>query len=94
MAPVLGIAAETGDTKPSTCRDVLLEYSRHLEGEISADVCARIEQHIETCDGCRGACESLKRSLALCRGTPFVQVPPAAQRSVRAAVREFLYGRS
>lgn len=94
VAPVLGIAAEAGGTKPNTCRDVLLEYSRYLEGEISAHVCAEMERHIETCDRCRGACESLKRSLALCRGTPSAQVPPEAQRSVRAAVREFLSGRS
>lgn len=93
VAPLLGMAAETAGSKP-TCRDVLLEYSRHLEGEISADVCAEMERHIEGCDRCRGACESLKRSLALCRGTPSVQVPPEAQRSVRAAVRELLYGRS
>lgn len=94
VAPMLGIAAESGGTKPNTCRDVLLLYSRYLEDEISADVCAEMERHIETCDRCRGGCESLKRSLALCRGIPSVQVPPEAQRSVRAAVREFLSGRS
>ena len=93
VAPVLGLAAEAGGTKPNTCPDVLLEYSRYLEGEISAHVCAEMERHIEACDRCRGACESLKRSLALCRGTPSAQVPPEAQRSVRAAVREFLSGR-
>ena len=94
LAPVLGIAAETGGAKPSPCRDVLLEYSRHLEGEISADICASMERHLEACDRCRGLCESLTRSLALCRSTPFAQVPPEAQRSVRTAVREFLYGRA
>ena len=94
VAPVLGIAAEAGGTKPNICRDVLLEYSRYLEDEISAHVCAEMERHIETCDRCRGAREPLKRSLALCRGTPSAQVPPEAQRSVRAAIREFLSGRS
>jgi RNA polymerase sigma-70 factor (ECF subfamily) len=93
VAPVLGIAANAGGTKPSTCRDVLLNYSRYLEGEIPADVCAEMERHVETCDGCRGACESLKRSLALCQDTPSVQVPPDTQRSVRAALREFLSAR-
>ena len=31
VAPVLGIAAEAGRTRSSTCRDVLLDYSRYLE---------------------------------------------------------------
>jgi RNA polymerase sigma-70 factor (ECF subfamily) len=93
VAPMLGIAASAGGTTPRTCRDMLVNYSRYLEGEISARVCAEMERHIEACGGCRGACESLKRSLALCHGTPSVQVPPDTQRSVRAALRELLFAR-
>jgi RNA polymerase sigma-70 factor (ECF subfamily) len=90
---MLGIGANAGGTKPGTCRDMLLNYSRYLEGEIPAHVCAEMERHVKTCAGCRGACESLKRSLALCHGTPSVEVPPDTQQSVRAALREFLSAR-
>ena len=94
VAPVLGIAAKADGMKRNTCRDMMLNFSRYLEDEISANVCAEMERHIATCDRCRGACESLKRSLALCRSTPSVQVPSETQRAVRVAVREYLSGRS
>jgi RNA polymerase sigma-70 factor (ECF subfamily) len=94
VAPVLGIPAEARGTKPGTCPDVLLLYSRYLEDEIDAHVCAEMERHLEACGRCRGACDSLKRTLALCRTTPSAQIPPSVQRSVRVAVRDFLAERS
>lgn len=72
------------------CPDVLAMFSRHLEGEIAPDLCAQMERHLEACGRCRGACESLKRTLALCRSTPSPRVPDAVQESVRAALRAFL----
>jgi RNA polymerase sigma-70 factor (ECF subfamily) len=87
VAPILGATAEpTGQ-----CPDVLLLLSRHLEGEISADVCAEMERHLEGCDSCRGACASLKETLALCRTAgPSVEVPPSVQSTVKAALRSLL----
>lgn len=72
------------------CPDVLTLFSRHLEDEISADVCAEMERHLRGCPRCRGACESLQRTLATCRNVPSPEVPPAVQRSVRTALRSFL----
>jgi RNA polymerase sigma-70 factor (ECF subfamily) len=69
---------------------VLLLLSRHLEGEIAPDVCADMEMHLERCGHCRGACESLKRTLALCRAIPAPDVPVFARESVRDAIRVFL----
>lgn len=91
VAPLLGIVPEPGvGPPPGSCPDVLQLFSRHLEDEISADVCADMERHLEGCARCRGACESLKRTLALCRMSPSTPVPPAVQNSVRLAVRNFL----
>jgi RNA polymerase sigma-70 factor (ECF subfamily) len=90
VAPLLGIAPEEGGVPPGTCPDVLDLFSRHLEDEISADVCAEMERHLEACGRCRGTCESLKRTLALCRTSPSAPVPPGVQESVRRAVRNFL----
>lgn len=90
VAPVLGIPAERA-TASGSCPDVLTIFSRHLEHEISADVCAEMERHLQVCDRCRGACESLKRTLALCRAAaPAVHVPTSVQASVRVALRDFL----
>jgi RNA polymerase sigma-70 factor (ECF subfamily) len=69
------------------CPDVLTLFSRHLEGEISADLCAQMERHLDDCGHCRGACESLKRTLALCHNTPTPQVPESLQQAVRESLR-------
>lgn len=95
LAPLLGIGLEKPDRRPSQkCPDVLLLFSRHLEGEISSDLCAEMERHIERCAGCRETCESLRRTLRLCRTTPSPQVPEPIQQSVRESLRTFLAANS
>ena len=66
VAPLLGIDADAV-APDETCPDVLALFSAHLEDEISADVCAEMQRHVDACDRCRGVCDSLKRTLALCR---------------------------
>lgn len=90
VAPLLGIAADV-PRAAGTCPDVLTLFSQHLEDEIGVDVCADMERHLQACDRCRGACDSLKRTLALCRTSgPAVQVPSSVQASVKVALRNFL----
>jgi RNA polymerase sigma-70 factor, ECF subfamily len=89
VAPLLGI--QVGASVSETCPDVLTLFSRHLEDEISAEVCTEMERHLEACPRCRSACDSLKRTLALCRTPrPSDQVPASIQASVRIAIRDFL----
>ncbi len=90
VGPLLGIPTD-GPAAPGTCPDVLTLFSQHLEDEISADLCAEMERHIQSCDRCRGTCDSLKRTLALCRTSgPAVRVPASVQASVKVALRNFL----
>ena len=89
VAPLLGLPVATAP-RQAGCRDVLRLFSRHLEGEIAPEVCADMEAHLRRCDRCRGACESLKRTLALCRATPAPEVPLSVRESVRDAIRVFL----
>ncbi|MBK6685304.1 MAG: sigma-70 family RNA polymerase sigma factor [Deltaproteobacteria bacterium] len=70
-----------------SCPDVLSLFSRHVEGEISAQVCAEMEHHLAGCPRCEGACSSLKRTLSLCAASPVPQVPPEVQARIRSAVR-------
>ena len=92
VAPLLGIPTDQ-PAAPGTCPDVLALFSAHLEGQVSAEVCAEMERHIEACPRCRGACDSLKRTLSLCRtSVPAEQVPAAVQVSVKVALRNFLAG--
>ncbi len=96
VAPLLDIPGAPrayGPAERGTCPDVLALFSKHLEGDISADVCATMERHLESCDRCRCACDSFKRTLALCQEPPTASVPEVVQRSVRDAQRRFLSGR-
>ena len=72
------------------CPDVVDLFSRHLEGEISADACVAMEAHLASCPRCRSACESLQDTLALCRRHAGPEVPAAVQATVRRALHEFL----
>jgi RNA polymerase sigma-70 factor (ECF subfamily) len=90
------VAAALRDGQPvaapsGTCPDVLTLFSRHIEGEISADVCAQMERHVAACERCRAACDSLRRTLVLCRTTgASVEVPPRIQAAVKVALRQVL----
>lgn len=88
VAPLLGVPSEPG---AASCPDVLTLYSRHVEDEVSAELCLQMQRHLDGCARCRGACDSLKSSLALCgsarEGEP---VPAAVRTSVQAALRACL----
>ena len=89
LAPALGrpgIAPAPGPL----CPDVLTLFSQHLEGEINASVCATMEAHLAQCHHCRAACESLKRTLAVCRQLPTPDVPASLAASVKTAINAFL----
>jgi len=78
-----------GATSPS-CPDVLTMLSKKLEDEISPEVCAEMEGHVAGCPHCRGVCDSLKRTLALCKALPTPTVPQHVQDSLRKAVASAL----
>jgi RNA polymerase sigma-70 factor (ECF subfamily) len=90
VAPLLGIPTAAAED-PGTCPDVLNLLSRHLEGEVSADRCAEMERHLEGCARCRGVCDSLKQTLALCRNAVATGgVPPEVQAKVKLALKDYL----
>lgn len=87
LAPLLGAVAPAA----ADCPDVLMMYSRHLEDDMSPELCARMEHHVASCPRCQGACDSLKSSLALCRASaPATHVPRAVQASVKSALHSLL----
>ncbi len=72
------------------CQDVVDAFSRRLEGEIDANACSDLEKHLEGCAACRGRCESLRTTLALCKRAGAATVPAHVERSVREALRRFI----
>jgi RNA polymerase sigma-70 factor (ECF subfamily) len=92
IAPLLAPALPAAAPGPGPgCQDVVELFSRRLEGEIDAGACAELETHLQQCTACRGRCESLRTTLALCKqaGTA-AAVPAHVERSVRDALRRFL----
>jgi RNA polymerase sigma-70 factor (ECF subfamily) len=90
LAPLFGEPSDA-DAAPGSCPDVLTLFSQHLEDEISSDVCLEMERHLERCARCRGACDSLKRTLALCRtAASATAVPMPVQTAVKRALHDFL----
>jgi RNA polymerase sigma-70 factor (ECF subfamily) len=91
VAPLLGVQVMPEPEPGAPCPDVPRLFSRYLEHDIAPSVCATMERHLETCPRCRAACDSLKRTLALCRtSASAVAVPADVQASVKVALRDFL----
>jgi RNA polymerase sigma-70 factor, ECF subfamily len=90
LAPFLGLADAA--PRPRRCPDIVDLFSRHLEGDIDAAVCARMEKHLAGCSRCEGACESLRETLRLCRATPAPRVPAPLQASIRSKIRSMVPG--
>jgi len=91
---LLGPPAEVPAT-PGECPDVVTLFSKHLENEINAETCAEMERHLAGCSRCRGACDSLKQTLSLCRASGSSdEVPQAVRHSVKVALHDFLSGKA
>ncbi len=88
LLPLIGAPRAESE---SSCPDVVLLFSKYLEGEISAEVCAQMQGHIDRCPACRARCDSLEQTLALCRtAQSAAEVPASVQASVKGALRELL----
>ncbi|HET7698009.1 MAG TPA: sigma-70 family RNA polymerase sigma factor [Vicinamibacterales bacterium] len=92
LEPIL-IQPPNQSPRPAACPDILTLFSRHLEGEIDPAVCASMEAHLAECPRCGSACESLKRTLAVCRQLPTPDVPRPLAASIRAAIHSLVHSR-
>ena len=90
LAPLVAPGAAVGEPAPASCPDIVGVLSRHLEGDLTPSACEEMERHVAACDHCRGACDSLRRTLAVCRTLPAPEVPDEVQEAVREAVRLFV----
>lgn len=89
LAPLLAPA-----TQPAGCPDVVARFFEREDGELTAAQCAEVERHLATCGACRGTCEALRRTLALCKTAGAdVEVPEPVRIAVRKAVRDLLASR-
>jgi anti-sigma factor (TIGR02949 family) len=70
----------------SQCKNLLGSLSDYIDGELQAELCAELEQHLEGCDNCRVVVNTLRKTVDLYRETnEAVELP--------LDVRERLYNR-
>jgi predicted anti-sigma-YlaC factor YlaD len=51
------------------CRQLLGSLSDYIDGELQAELCAIIEQHLQECDDCRIVVNTLRKTVELYRRT-------------------------
>ena len=71
------------------CPNIRKIFSKHLEGELSPDICSSMESHVADCPVCSIECSGLKQALNACSTAP-CEVPAAVQARVQVALREVL----
>jgi len=81
LAPLFAAAPRAG------CPDVMLLWSRKLDGDLSQQDCAEMERHLESCEACRSTCNGLKRALDACASLRSASVPDRVREQIRAALR-------
>jgi anti-sigma factor (TIGR02949 family) len=68
------------------CQQLLGSLSDYIDGELQAELCAELEQHIKECDNCRIVVNTLRKTVELYQQTTI-------QTSMPEAVRERLFYR-
>lgn len=88
IAPLL--APEPEAAPNAACPDVVELLSRHMEDDVSPEVCHEMELHVASCPRCSARCDSLRRALALCQASPAPQVSPEVRQLVARQMRAVL----
>lgn len=72
------------------CRNLLLQISAYLDGDLDAAACDTIERHSATCPSCAQVVSGLKRTAGLCRQVGATPLPASVLEKARASVRLLL----
>ncbi len=66
------------------CKNLLGNLSEYIDGELQAELCAELEQHLQECDNCRVVVDTLRKTIELYRQT-------ASPSALPGSVRERLF---
>ena len=77
--------------RTADCPDIRRVFSQYVEGELSSDVCAKMQDHVLECAICKSECDQLKEQLELCSQAP-CEVPIEVQERVKQSLRSHLDG--
>ena len=74
------------------CKKDFERISEYLDGELTKDICLRIEQHLNECPECRECVDTLRKSIQLCKRASMEEVPPDVRERLRSKLRECFDG--
>ncbi len=57
------------------CHNLLDSLSDFIDGDLGADLCTKIERHLEGCENCRIVVDSLRKTVSLYHDTAEEQTP-------------------
>ena len=69
------------------CKKDFERISEYLDGELNADTCREIENHLRHCPECKDCVDSLRKSIDLCKSAAEEEITPAMKGRLRAALR-------
>lgn len=73
-----------------TCREILLAFSRYLDGEQSLANCRRIERHLKSCASCAAATDQIRAVVTSCRRMNKTHLPDDVRARAAQRVKELL----
>ncbi len=74
----------------SECGRHFERISEYLDGELDQETLIEIERHLSECRRCENCVESLRRTIALCRGMGREDVPAEARKRIKEKVLQCL----
>lgn len=74
--------------QPEDCKQVFALLSQYLDLELPPEACHEIENHLAGCSPCQEFVESLRKTVALCRGYSPENLPPPLGADARAGLEQ------
>jgi anti-sigma factor RsiW len=68
------------------CRKLLGEMSDYVDGELSAELCRELEEHLHDCPNCRVMLDSLTKTIRVFREGNEEPLPESLKASLKAAL--------
>ena len=58
------------------CKQLLSGLSEYIDGELQAELCAQLEEHLNNCDNCRIVVNTLRKTIEIYEQTlPLAELP-------------------
>ena len=86
------LLGEGAQAKAQACPELAQELAAFAAQEVDQATCVRLEEHLSRCPRCAQACDSLKRTVSLCRRIPGDEVPAPVRTAVRQTLSRALHG--